>query len=186
MLILCITLSFTLCATVKTFKKPSIYGGLHALGRRMSFSVCMLCLGWWGGGHVSCFRLWFIAVPGNAAPGPGRACPNAFQRAHQPWLNTCYGVRTKRANPICISDILNIVQSPGITRSFSARWNPKTYFSNLWTDDKSKLSRGQWNIHQRAENTLWALRCGLERAHRCGVYELVGCLFFLKHQYTFR
>lgn len=122
------------------------------------------------GGHVSCFRLWFIAVPGNAAPGPGRACPNAFQRAHQPWLNTCYGARTKRANPICISDILNIVQSPGITRSFSARWNPKTYFSNLWTDDKSKLSRGQWNIHQRAENTLGAQRCGLERAHRCGVY----------------
>ncbi len=94
-----------------------------------------------------------------------RSCPNGFQRAHQPWLNTCYGARTKRANPICISDILNIVQSPGITRSFSARWNSKTYFSNLWTDDKSKLSHGQWNIHQRAENRLEKQR----QAHRCGV-----------------
>ena len=44
------------------------------------------------------------------------------------------------ANPICISDILNISQSPDITRRFSAGWNSKTYFSNLWTDYKSKLS----------------------------------------------
>lgn len=129
-----------------------------------------------GRGHanVSCFRLWFIAVGERGC----RSCPNAFQRAHQPWLNTCYGARTKRANPICISDILNIVQSPGITRSFSARWNSKTYFSNLWTDDKSKLSRGQWNIHQRAENRPeMQLQAERARGLQCGVW-----ICFMKHQ----
>lgn len=71
------------------------------------------------------------------------ACPDAFRSSHQPWLNTCCCAGTKRTNPICISDILNITRSPDITACFfflSAGWNSKTYFSNLWMDYKSKLS----------------------------------------------
>ncbi len=37
----------------------------------MIFGMCVCVCVWVGGeGNVSCFRLWFIAVPGNAAPGP--------------------------------------------------------------------------------------------------------------------
>lgn len=84
----------------------------------------------------------------------GSSCPNAFNSSHQLWLNTCCCGETKHANPICISDILNITQSPDIRHSFSAGWNSRAYFSNLWMDNKSKLSLGQWNIHQCGMNWL--------------------------------
>lgn len=90
---------------------------------------------------------------GNAAPVfwcP--ACPNAFRSSHQLWLNTCFCGGTKRTNPICISDILNITQSPDITGwAFSAGWNSKTYFSNLWTDYKSKLRPAHSEIYISAK-----------------------------------
>lgn len=84
----------------------------------------------------------------------GWSCPNAFNFSHQLWLNTCCCGETKHTNPICISDILNITQSPDIRHSFSAGWNSRAYFSNLWMDNKSKLSLGQWNIHQCRMNWL--------------------------------
>lgn len=90
---------------------------------------------------------------GNAAPVfwcP--ACPNAFRSSHQLWLNTCFCGGTKRTNPICISDILNITQSPDITGwAFSRGWNSKTYFSNLWTDYKSKLRPAHSEIYISAK-----------------------------------
>lgn len=90
---------------------------------------------------------------GNAAPVfwcP--ACPNAFRSSHQLWLNTCFCGGTKRTNPICISDILNITQSPDITGwAFSVGWNSKTYFSNLWTDYKSKLRPAHNEIYISAK-----------------------------------
>lgn len=94
-----------------------------------------------GGGEVSSnIRPYDLSRSVERSSSFGLCCPNAFSLSHQPWLNTCCCRGTKRANPIRFSDILNITQSPDITRRFSAAWNSKTYFSNLWTDDKSKLS----------------------------------------------
>lgn len=106
-------------------------------------------------GHTISFELFIWSLYGlEKLHLLGWCCPNAFNFSHQLWLNTCCCGETKHANPICISDILNITQSPDIRHSFSAGWNSRAYFSNLWMDNKSKLSLGQWNIHQNSMNWL--------------------------------
>lgn len=106
-------------------------------------------------GHTISFELFIWSLYGlEKLHLLGWCCPNAFNFSHQLWLNTCCCGETKHANPICISDILNITQSPDIRHSFSAGWNSRAYFSNLWMDNKSKLSLGQWNIHQCSMNWL--------------------------------
>ncbi len=90
------------------------------------------------------------------AVSSGVCCPNTFKSGHQPRWNTCCWGETKRTNPKCISDMLNIISSPESVHCLATGEKFKANCSNLYRDNKSKLGWGQCN----------ALHCKMTKCSR--------------------
>lgn len=121
--------------------------------------------------------LWWIfpsmyACSDMRAVSSGVSCPNTFKSGHQPRWNTCCWGETKRTNPICISEMLNIISSPESVHCLATGDNFKANCSNLCRDNKSKLGWGQCN----------AFHCKMTKCSRGGTMPRI-CLcgfFYLK------
>lgn len=107
-------------------------------------------------------------------------CPNTFTLSHQRSLNACWCRETKG----CLaSQYAPPTRQPIPRKPVRRGWgggecwgrgaptaprNSQTYFSNLWTDNKSTLRPGQRVIHQREMAANWAtMRREQDEAHIC-------------------